>query len=1263
MAVKERDNGLTAVLLLVLAGAIAAPFAVNREASPDQTARPAPPAATAASPPGTTPSKTPRDVAGPLLAEFFPAGERLGPRTTAEVVDALREKGIAVSALVVTLPDPVDSVLDYAFDRSLDALQRALRVDGFLLDRYSLPWFDGAPRAGRSEPDESGQSGRAPGALLFRKVTPGAKGSGPRQELLAVFLVGETPISGLQKPALARALTEAHAINAHAAGDPSREREMRILGPFFSGSVHSLRLALVQWAAAQELAKPLKVRIVSGSTTVSWTKRVLEKGRTGFEGPVERLDVDFSATVVPDQAMREYLYRYLRELGVDFERVALLTESNTLYGQGWARRRERAPGTTPGPEPGVTIVFPMHISQLRAAYEKDKLLKPLSESKGPAGARSLELSLDDSARRRDAIPSVSGLSTASDELSLAAVLATLSRRRIQYVGIVATDVRDKLFLARQIALNCPGVTLFTLESDILLTHPKYAPFLRGMLVASTYPLYPHNQVWAPDAAPRELFQFPSGAAQGLFNAALVLLGKDDALVEYGPPFPQLVDQDPMNPRRRRPPVWLSVAGNTAAWPLDAFAGYEDPEVFVHLRAGSVPAEPLTRVLTPGDPRLTASRLSKAFLWALSFLTIAMAAYFAAANGRDRRPNVDTVPIWPDLLEYQRKKRPPDNPTLALLRLDDDKRAPYRKDLLLLLLVVPVFIVQVLAASAFLQPYRLAFRHGPDALASIPAGALLAAAGVLAALLATTVTMVWALVLSLRREGLLVKTEFRRFRRHPLRGGELFRLFRPGNSFLLVRVRSALEAVSGVTLIVLVLAVVSLTVYYAWPPELLAALLRFERLTNPISGLSILVPLLLLSFACAALAFCHLRRLTLDEWGGFEAALIGRRTSDLSGAEAAERHILRTIRQIWASPALSAGLTLLFGFLVVWLLSRLLPAPEGEPYPTLFRLVFFFACLETLFTALRYLLLWRRLRTFLRVLSIHPMADAFDRVPRRLAGAVGPRAFGRFISLPDFAQILHLWRLLKSGFEAARPGLEKSLGVKDREAAVVLAALAKIDTLRFDFSGRLRRYGGRLLQTWKARVQTAESVARMARILQPVVEPYWLTKPLPQDPAPAGKEGAAPAAESSSDRRAIDPAALSWLRKSEELLASHLVIWVAYVFLHLRNLLSTYVLSVLLLFLSITAYPFQPARFLVFFLFGFVVLLAAITVGTFIQMDRDEILSRVARTPAGKVSWDFAFIVRLFLYGIVPILSVVGASIPEVQTGLSSVIDSLSRVIK
>jgi hypothetical protein len=63
------------------------------------------------------------------------------------------------------------------------------------------------------------------------------------------------------------------------------------------------------------------------------------------------------------------------------------------------------------------------------------------------------------------------------------------------------------------------------------------------------------------------------------------------------------------------------------------------------------------------------------------------------------------------------------------------------------------------------------------------------------------------------------------------------------------------------------------------------------------------------------------------------------------------------------------------------------------------------------------------------------------------------------------------------------------------------------------------------------------------------------------------------------------------------------------------------------------------------------------------MDRDEILSRVARTQAGKITWDLSFILRIVVFGLLPILSVVATRIPEVQTGFSGLIDGLSRVVK
>lgn len=1251
---KDRGNGLLAILLLALAGAIAVPFAGSRETGKPR--EPTAPERVALTPaPAERTAEGTAEIAAPLLTFFLPPAERVEPRTLTGVLGKLDLAGIPVSSLVVTIPDPLDSILDYAFDRALDAVQRALRVNGYFLDRYALPWLDGAARGGARDAERRGGRERSPGALLFRRVhAPGHAGGEPDVRLLVVYLVAETPISGIQRTPLTLALSEARTIAEHAAEGESDPPRIALLGPYFSGSAFSLRHTLLAWARA---AGPTTVKIVTGSATHDANRELL-----AFKDAASGLGVSFAATVAPDGAVKRRFYAYLQSLGVDFARVALLTESNTEYGQETESGAPASPLNAP-PEPGISITFPMHISQLRAAYERDKLLEPFGDSKAAAqGARTLDLSLEESGRRRDAVASVSALSNASDELSLAAILATLSRLRVQYVGITATDVRDKLFLGRQIALNCPGVTLFTLESDILLAHPKYIPYLRGMLVASSYPLYNRNQVWTPDATPQDFHQFPSSGAEGVFNAALVLLGRDDALVEYGPPFPTLVSESAGARVRNRPPVWLSVVGNSDIWPLAALSDDEEKDACLYVRTREPAALPLAGLLRPGDRRLTTSRLSHLFLWSLCLLSAGLALAFAAANRRERTPPEESAPLRPDMT--RKEARLPENPTLARLRFDAEKRARYRKDLLLLLLFVPLFLVHLLSASTFLTPFRLALRDGLAALRSLHAGTIAYLAVVLVSLLLLTLATARLFALSIGRQARLFGREVRRLRRHPLRRSEFAALLRPdGDPFLLVRLRSAFEAISGGALIVVLLLTIGLTIRYAWPPDLLPAVLLFERLTNPASGLSILVPVVLLASACALLAFCHLRRLTLDEWGGFAPALVGRRSSDLEGAEALERHIQRTLRQIWVSPALSALLTFVFGFLVVWLLMRMSPSPETEPYRTLFRLVFFFACLVTLFTAARYALLWRRLRTFLRFLAAHPMADAFDRVPRRLAEAVGPRAFGRFISLPDFARLLHQWRLLEIGFPAARPGLERDFGLKQSETGRVLEALANLQTLRVFFSGRMRRSSGRILQTWKARAQTAGWIGFLARMLQPVMEPYWRTKPLSPDAPAAGKDAAAPQAESSVEKRALDPAAAAWLRQAEEFITSHLVIYVAYVFLHLRNLLSTFLVSALLLFVAVTAYPFQPARILVFFLTAFIVLLAALAVGSFLQMDRDEILSRVSRTQAGKVSWDFSLVLRVVVYGLLPILSVVASRIPEVQTGLASLIEGLSRAIK
>ena len=79
--------------------------------------------------------------------------------------------------------------------------------------------------------------------------------------------------------------------------------------------------------------------------------------------------------------------------------------------------------------------------------------------------------------------------TAANNAVLANILSTISRERFRYVGVVATDTRDKLFLIRLIREYCPDVHVFVTQADLLLTHPDYLYHMKGVVVGSTYPLY------------------------------------------------------------------------------------------------------------------------------------------------------------------------------------------------------------------------------------------------------------------------------------------------------------------------------------------------------------------------------------------------------------------------------------------------------------------------------------------------------------------------------------------------------------------------------------------------------------------------------------------------------------------------------------------------------------------------------------------------------------------------------------------------------
>jgi len=498
--------------------------------------------------------------------------------------------GYKTEFMIVTVPDPIDSPFGYAFDQVIDAVQRAVeRKDGYLLDRSWLPWeLDRKAmlktKDGPENPDATTLRERQPGVLLFRHSSD-LKAGVTKPGLLAVFLVGENSISGLHKKAFTRALN----LIAQC-GQPETE-PIRIVGPYFTGSQTSLQFVLGDWWEETEswfqVRRPqYAFEIITGNASAVrrgdfFSSRVKESGFPGWKSD----RVSFQSTVVPTRLILNGILNFLARRDSVYSgemlmfdkmnhlpgRVAILTESNTGFGKAFSSLTQQEI---------LMLRFPLHISRVKSEYTR--AFRQKDEKNGLKQVDPLSVgSFDDGQGQGEGIASQGGeATTATNSQVLARILSTIARERCQYVGVIATDPRDKLFLIRLIREYCPDVHIFVTEADLLLTHPEYRFHMRGVLVGSTYPLIPANQRWV-DPTNTESVLFATGGAQGYYNATLAQLKLSGQMLEYqSPSFVRTRGQDATN-ALSRPPIWISmVAPNGNLVPLQIYTNYEDSKGYV-----------------------------------------------------------------------------------------------------------------------------------------------------------------------------------------------------------------------------------------------------------------------------------------------------------------------------------------------------------------------------------------------------------------------------------------------------------------------------------------------------------------------------------------------------------------------------------------------------------------------------------------------------------------------------------------------------------
>lgn len=532
---------------------------------------------------------TSSNPAPPSLAGYFSASAQIGDplQPFAGLPPGSR---VRIRSAVVSLPDPLETRLARAFDIELAALISAFQTRGYVLDGFAFAWRPGAARRpGEADKETSPLTNDArdrPSLLLLRKDDWREGGAEETStSYYALFIVGETPTWGVHPVAFQRAARCALLLNrgdgvAVASGGwretdcdkagkddwpPADSLSLDVIGPAFSGSMESVVVALANVSEGEGAppARDFGVRLLSPSTTVKSNAEVVDHPLVRAENgsrisylpiapTLDRQLNELLSYLSDEYAQKGLLGELLSDLDRFFggrpgDRVVLLAEASS-FGQGAVSISR--PDFTPeekGPDrlrrwvdrlDVVPVQFPPNIASIRAEHaELDRQADEQRRDLLPT--RLLELDLSDVERRRDRPPVYQpSLTSRSDELALYRTFDALNTwvEPIAVV-IVATDVRDRLFLIREVRSSLPKTLTVVLEQDNLLVHPDYRHVDRGTVVVpagdtlvmladengdGTYTtLLPRSRSHLMQ--PRQYFSFATDYAANTFRAGILLL--------------------------------------------------------------------------------------------------------------------------------------------------------------------------------------------------------------------------------------------------------------------------------------------------------------------------------------------------------------------------------------------------------------------------------------------------------------------------------------------------------------------------------------------------------------------------------------------------------------------------------------------------------------------------------------------------------------------------------------------------------------------
>ena len=548
--------------------------------------------------------------------------------------------GPKVHFAIALVPNPIQTHLPLAFDRSIEVIQEAAEDNNFIYDSSWFPW-DHPDKSLELYADQKLADAEMeaqqlqPGIMVFRAgaSAPDADtgkpgGDGPYEAGLVVFVVGEQPTGGINDRQFENAMSWLEALQTET------PRPLKILGPAFSGSLPSLAREL----DVSTLGKfPGGIEIYSGSINSEWSVKWF-KNFTEQKSQPPKNTIDFRTFNESDALMMNRFLCYLEHGKYDLSRVAILSEDETAFGRASESGKsesgkddaKNSGSMSPlcaggkGSASPIHLYYPRDIATLRSAYERQGIFSAAKGQANNAPGTMLQGDLSESpGEEHDSVRTYAGqLTPLAQESVLFGIANLLQQKHVEFVIVTSTNSLDQLFISEFLRRSYPSGRVVLDGADLLFRRGMEGASLRGVMLLSTYPLMPWTQDGIPvlarsssgewqfegRVASKDSYRiFSEDFVEGIYIAARELLpsGRDAVVIsDYAPPRLALKRDRDFNDNRR-PLTWVSVVGHRQFWPiamLNSYTQSNGPSPRLNVSDPSLPA-PDPSLLKPasGDP--------------------------------------------------------------------------------------------------------------------------------------------------------------------------------------------------------------------------------------------------------------------------------------------------------------------------------------------------------------------------------------------------------------------------------------------------------------------------------------------------------------------------------------------------------------------------------------------------------------------------------------------------------------------------------------